>query len=61
MDFSKGQLQFAGFFLVVFILVMIFAYWKDRKLIKAHYKGISKLFLVIFFVIAFYWVLVKVL
>ncbi|MDE0772278.1 MAG: hypothetical protein OSB25_08770 [Salibacteraceae bacterium] len=61
MDFSSGQLKFAGFFLVVFILVMIFAYWKDRKIIKAHYKGVSILFLIIFSVIAFYWVLVKVL
>jgi len=61
MDFSRGQLQFAGFFLIVFALVMIFAYWKDRKMIKTHYKGISKLFLVIFLVVAFYWVIVKVL
>ncbi len=61
MNFSSGQLQFAGAFLVVFILVMIAAYWKDRKIIKQYYKGVYKLFFIIAFVLAFYWVLVKIL
>lgn len=61
MDFTPGQIRFAGFFIVVFVIVMIFAYWKDRKMIKHHYKGIYKLFFFIFLVLAFYWVLVKVL
>ena len=61
MEFTQGQVQFAGCFIVVFILVMIAAYWKDRKLIKQYYKGIYKLFIVIFLVLAFYWLIVKIL
>lgn len=37
--FSTGQLIFAGIFLVVFIIIMIFSYRKDLKLHKKYYKG----------------------
>lgn len=37
--FSTGQLIFALFFAIVFIIVMIFSYRKDKKLHKKHYKG----------------------
>lgn len=37
--FSLGQMQFAVFFAITFIIVMIFAYRKDLKLHQQYYKG----------------------
>lgn len=37
--FSQGQLLFALFFVISFIVIMIFSYRKDKKLHKQHYKG----------------------
>ena len=37
--FSTGQLIFAAFFVVAFIIVMIISYRKDLKLHKKYYKG----------------------
>ena len=37
--FSTGQLIFAGFFVIAFIIVMIFSYRKDIKLHKKYYRG----------------------
>ncbi|AVR45695.1 hypothetical protein C7S20_10755 [Christiangramia fulva] len=37
--FSTGQLIFAGIFLIVFIIVMIFSYRKDKFLHRKYYKG----------------------
>lgn len=37
--FSTGQLVFAGFFVIAFVIVMIFSYRKDIKLHQKYYKG----------------------
>jgi len=37
--FSQGQLYFAGFFIVVFTIAMIYVYRKDLPLHKKYYKG----------------------
>ncbi len=37
--FSTNQLIFAGFFVVVFVGVMIYSYRKDKKLHSTFYKG----------------------
>lgn len=37
--FSTGQLIFAGFFVISFVIVMIYAYRKDLKLHKKYYRG----------------------
>ena len=37
--FSTGQLIFAGIFLIAFIMVMIYTYWKDLKLHRKYYRG----------------------
>lgn len=37
--FSTGQLIFAGFFVIAFVIVMIFSYRKDIKLHQKYYKG----------------------
>ncbi|WP_121666479.1 hypothetical protein [Mesonia aquimarina] len=47
--FTDGQLIFAGFFVVVFIAIMIFSYRKDLKLHKKYYRG--SLFILIGFII----------
>jgi hypothetical protein len=47
--FSQGQLVFAGFFFIVFVIAMIYAYRKDVKLHKLFYKGSYKI-LIAFFV-----------
>jgi hypothetical protein len=37
--FSQGQLLFAAFFVVIFIIAMIYSYRKDFKLHRKFYKG----------------------
>jgi len=37
--FSQGQIVFALFFLVVFVIAMIAMYRKDARLHQLHYKG----------------------
>ena len=37
--FTKGQLIFAAFFIVVFVAAMIYVYRKDIPLHRTHYKG----------------------
>jgi len=37
--FTNGQLIFAGFFVVAFIILMIFSYRKDIKNHKIYYKN----------------------
>jgi len=37
--FSRGQLIFAGFFIVAFIALMIWSYRKDIKIHKIHYQS----------------------
>lgn len=38
--FTTGQLIFAGFFVIVFSILLVRAYRKDRKLHKKNYKGV---------------------
>jgi len=44
--FSSGQLLFAVFFVVAFVLLMIFSYRRDFKSHKIHYKGSLKILMV---------------
>jgi len=37
--FSQGQVAFAIFFVIVFVIAMIYTYRKDLKLHKVFYKG----------------------
>lgn len=37
--FSKGQLTFAIFFVIAFVIVMILSYRKDKFLHRKHFKG----------------------
>jgi len=43
--FTKGQLIFAGFFIVAFVAAMIYAYGKDKALHNKFYKGNYKILL----------------
>jgi len=47
--FTQGQLIFAAFFVVLFIIAMIYSYRKDLKLHRKFYKG-SYIILIGFFV-----------
>lgn len=38
--FSDGQLIFAGFFAIAFLVVMVISYRKDIKLHKTYYKNV---------------------
>ncbi|KAB8152512.1 hypothetical protein EZY14_013985 [Kordia sp. TARA_039_SRF] len=44
--FTTGQLIFAAFFIIVFTVIMVYAYRKDLKLHKRHYKGSLRVLLV---------------
>lgn len=58
--FSTGQLIFAGIFILVFIIVMIYSYRKDLQLHRKYYKGTIYiligflLFMALLFVIKIY-------
>ncbi|HMB65093.1 MAG TPA: hypothetical protein VKN36_18585 [Eudoraea sp.] len=53
--FSSGQLLFATLFVLVFIIVIILTYKKDKKLHRRNYKGVQwiGLFFVAFIIILF--------
>ncbi len=53
--FSKGQLIFAGLFAIVFAVVIILTYKKDKKLHLKNYKGVKwvGLSFIIFVIILF--------
>jgi cytochrome bd-type quinol oxidase subunit 1 len=59
--FSQGQLVFAGFFFVAFVIAMIFAYRKDSNLHRIFYKGNYKiligfiLFIIMLFIIKIFF------
>ncbi len=54
--FSTGQLIFAILFIIVFSLVIVLMYKKDKKLHSKNYKGVKwvGIFFVIFLLILFY-------
>jgi mannose/fructose/N-acetylgalactosamine-specific phosphotransferase system component IIC len=53
--FSTGQLIFAALFVIVFAVVIIFSYKKDKKLHSKNYKGVKWVgfFFVIFIIMLF--------
>lgn len=53
--FSTGQLIFAALFVVVFTVVIILMYKKDKKLHKRSYKGVQWIgfFFITFVIILF--------
>jgi hypothetical membrane protein len=61
MAFSDGQLQFAIFFLVVFVAVMAYAYRSDLKNLKSQRKNALRVLLFIILVLSVFYALVKVL
>lgn len=52
MKFTNGQLLFAVFFVIAFIIAMIWSYIKDKKHQKMYYKNIGIIGLIIIIVIA---------
>lgn len=44
--FSKGQLFFAVFFILIFSIILIWSYRKDKKLHKLHYKNTALVVLI---------------
>jgi len=54
--FSTGQLIFAILFIIIFALVIIRTYKKDKKLHSKNYKGVKwvGIFFIIFLLILFY-------
>ncbi|MDC6386520.1 hypothetical protein D2V93_05465 [Flagellimonas taeanensis] len=55
--FSTGQLIFAAFFFIAFVIVIILSYRKDKKLHKKNYRGVVQIlisfitFIIILFLI----------
>jgi cytochrome bd-type quinol oxidase subunit 1 len=52
--FSKGQLIFAGLFVIAFTIAMIWSYKKDIKIHKKYYKNSFIVIIAIFLVIAIF-------
>lgn len=59
--FSTGQWIFMGFFILVFVGVMLYAYRKDLKLHQKHYKGSFLVFVGFIFFIFLLFLLKNVL
>jgi hypothetical protein len=59
--FSKGQWVFASFFVVAFVIVMVYAYTRDKELHKKFYNGSYKvlvgfiLFILLLFLIKIFF------
>lgn len=43
--FSTGQIYFALFFIIAFVITMILVYRKDLKILKPFYKGTYTIFI----------------
>lgn len=56
--FTQGQLVFAVFFVIIFIVAMVYSYRKDFKLHKKFYKG-SYIILLGFIVFIVFLFLIK--
>jgi len=55
--FSTGQLIFAAFFFIAFVIIIILSYKKDKKLHKKNYKGVVQILLsFITFIIILFWI-----
>ncbi|WP_372745494.1 hypothetical protein [Lutibacter sp.] len=52
--FSKGQLIFAGLFVIAFTIAMIWSYRKDIKIHKKHYKNSFIVIIAMFLIIAIF-------
>jgi len=52
--FSKGQLIFAGLFIIAFIILMIWSYRKDLKIHKKYYKNTFIVIITVFLIIAIF-------
>nr|WP_318344576.1 hypothetical protein [Muricauda sp. D6] len=55
--FSTGQLIFAAFFFIAFVIIITLSYKKDKKLHKKNYRGVIQIlvsfitFIIILFLI----------
>lgn len=54
--FTPGQIKFAIFFIVVFVITAVLVYRKDKGLHKMHYKGSYKVLIGFLLFIAFLFV-----
>lgn len=52
--FSKGQLIFAGIFVIAFTLAMIWSYRQDIKIHKKYYKNSFIVLIAVFLIIAIF-------
>lgn len=52
--FSKGQLIFAGLFIIAFTIAMIWSYRKDLKVHKKYYKNTFIVIIAIFLIITIF-------
>ncbi|MBI9042597.1 MULTISPECIES: hypothetical protein [Lutibacter] len=52
--FSKGQLIFAGLFVIAFTIAMIWSYRKDIKIHKKYYKNSFIVIIAMFLIIAIF-------
>jgi len=54
MNFTKGQLYFALFFVIAFVIAMVWSYTKDKKHRHYYYKDVWKVGLAVVLVIAIF-------
>ena len=57
MNFTNGQLYFAIFFIIVFVIGMVWSYTKDKKHRNLHYKGILKVGIILILIVAVFAIL----
>lgn len=61
LPFSKGQLIFASIFLLLFVILMIFAYKSDKDVNRVYYKDVWKILLAVLAIFGVIISLVKIL
>lgn len=57
--FTTGKIIFAGAFFIVFVIVMLWSYKKDKQINKIHFSGASKTLLYIVLVLVLLFLFVK--
>jgi hypothetical protein len=57
--FTPGRIAFTIFFLIAFVILLVFAYRKDRKVTRIHFQKNYLLLLGIALIFSFLFLLVK--
>lgn len=58
--FTQGRIAFLVFFVVAFAIILIWSYWKEKKIIKEHFEKPYKVLVAILLLLLAQFIIVKI-